>query len=134
MTPTSALRGRDAELAVIGERLAGARAGTRSTIFIEGPSGFGKTRLLAEAAAIAGRVGVQVGTGAVDARDRLVPMGVLIRALFDGSPPLLNRGALRDPHTLPEPRRYWLLQDLEALLERAAACERVGVVAREPDL
>jgi DNA-binding CsgD family transcriptional regulator/tetratricopeptide (TPR) repeat protein len=113
------LRGRDAELAVVGERLTRARAGGGATIFIEGPSGFGKTRLLTEAADMARRLGVQVGTAAVDVRDRLVPMGVLIEALFDGSPPLLDRGALRDLPMLAE-QRYWLLEELEALLERAA--------------
>ena len=40
-------------------------------------------------------------------------------ALFDGSRPLLERSALAELRSLPE-RRYWLLQDLEMLLERAA--------------
>ena len=40
-------------------------------------------------------------------------------ALFDGSRPLLERSGLAELRSLPE-RRYWLLQDLEMLLERAA--------------
>ena len=40
-------------------------------------------------------------------------------ALFDGSRPLLERSGLAELRSLPE-QRYWLLQDLEMLLERAA--------------
>ena len=40
-------------------------------------------------------------------------------ALFDGVEPLLEREALQALHALPE-QRYWLLQDVQALLERAA--------------
>ena len=40
-------------------------------------------------------------------------------ALFDGAQPLLERSALRELHSLPE-QRYWLLQDLQAMLERSA--------------
>jgi len=42
----------------------------------------------------------------------------MIAALFEGDEPLLDRDALRDLHALPQ-QRYWLLQDLQALLERA---------------
>jgi hypothetical protein len=42
-----------------------------------------------------------------------------MEALFDGREPILERAALRTEHTPPE-RRYWLLQDLETLLEKAA--------------
>jgi hypothetical protein len=42
-----------------------------------------------------------------------------MEALFGGDAPLLDRSALRDLHSLPE-QRYWLLQDLQALLEHRA--------------
>jgi hypothetical protein len=41
-----------------------------------------------------------------------------MEALFDDREPILERAALRTEHTPPE-RRYWLLQDLETLLEKA---------------
>src|SRR6202007_1179409 len=42
-----------------------------------------------------------------------------MEALFDGPGPILQRDALSDSHASPE-QRYWLIQDIEALLERAA--------------
>ncbi len=42
-----------------------------------------------------------------------------MEALFDGPSPILERTGLGDAHASPE-QRYWLLQDLEALLEGAA--------------
>jgi hypothetical protein len=53
------LRGRDGELAVIGERLADARDGRGTVLFVQGRAGYGKTRLLAEAAAMAGQTHVE---------------------------------------------------------------------------
>ena len=44
--PSLPIRGRDAQLAVIDERLEQARDGIGSVVVIEGGSGLGKTRLL----------------------------------------------------------------------------------------
>jgi DNA-binding CsgD family transcriptional regulator/tetratricopeptide (TPR) repeat protein len=43
----------------------------------------------------------------------------LLRALFDGPEPLLDRAGLSSVHSALE-QRYWRLQDLQCLLERAA--------------
>jgi hypothetical protein len=48
-----------------------------------------------------------------------VPLSALFAALFDGPEPLLDRRALRHLHSLPE-QRYWMLEELAALLEQAA--------------
>ena len=61
----------------------------------------------------------RVGSCAADPGDRMVEMSTLMAALFDGPEPILDRVALPDSHSLPE-QRYWLLQDLQELLERAA--------------
>ena len=61
----SPLRGRDRELALIGERLDGAVQGRASIVVVEGGPGIGKTRLLAEAAAMAWDRGLPVGSGVV---------------------------------------------------------------------
>lgn len=111
---------------MIGERLAGVRQGRGAVLFVQGQAGFGKTRLLAEAAAMASRAGVRAGFGAVQASDQVVPMGGLIAALFDGREPLVDPGALRSLHFLPE-QRYWLLEELESLLEEAALASPVLV-------
>jgi DNA-binding CsgD family transcriptional regulator len=79
----------------------------------------GKSRLLGEVGTMARRLSIRVGSGAADLGDSVVQMSVLMEALFDGPSPILERAALRDAHTSPE-QRYWLLQDLEAMLERAA--------------
>ncbi len=79
----------------------------------------GKTRLLGEVAAMARRLSIRFGGGVADPGDTVVQMSVLMEALFEGPSPILERSALGDAHASPE-QRYWLLQDLEALLEGAA--------------
>jgi DNA-binding CsgD family transcriptional regulator len=113
------LRGRDSELAVLAAHLDQLRAGVGTVALIEGGAGMGKSRLLKEAATIARRMEIRVGSGVADPDDSVVQLSALMETLFGGPSPLLDRGDLRDDHTSPE-QRYWLLQDLEALLERAA--------------
>jgi len=79
----------------------------------------GKSRLLAEVAAMARRLSIRVGVGVADPGDSVVQLFTLMEALFAGPSPILRRAGLRDAHTSLE-QRYWLLEDLEALLERAA--------------
>jgi DNA-binding CsgD family transcriptional regulator len=79
----------------------------------------GKSRLLQETAEMAHRLSIGVGSGTADPSDTMVQLSALMRALFEGQTPILNRSALGDAHASPE-QRYWLLQDLEALLESAA--------------
>lgn len=86
---------------------------------VEGGAGMGKSRLLAEVAAMARRLSIRVGVGVADPGDSVVQLSVLMEALFAGPSPILSRAGLRDAHTSLE-QRYWLLQDLEVLLERAA--------------
>jgi hypothetical protein len=95
------------------------RSGVGAVVLVEGEPGIGKTRLLAEAARVARRLGFRVGIGAADPGAGVVELAPLMTALFDGSNPLLERSALRAPRSLPE-ERYWLLQDLQAMLERSA--------------
>jgi DNA-binding CsgD family transcriptional regulator len=86
---------------------------------VAGGAGMGKSRLLAEVAAMARRLPIRVGVGVADPGDSMVQLSALMEALFAGPSPILRRAGLRDAHTSLE-QRYWLLQDLEALLERAA--------------
>lgn len=50
---------------------------------------------------MAQRLGVRVGYGAVDAKDRQVPLGALLAALFEGPEPLAEAGARRALPYLP---------------------------------
>ena len=79
----------------------------------------GKSRLLAEVAAIARGLDVRVGSSAADPGETVVELAALLAALFDGSDALLDPGGLTPLHAQPE-QRFWLLRDLQQLLERAA--------------
>jgi DNA-binding CsgD family transcriptional regulator len=119
-TTTTALHGRDPESTVLREALSSLRSGTGVVVVIEGSAGIGKSRLLAEAVRLAGRVSARVGFGEADPSEAVVELAPLLRALFDGAAPLLERSALPAARGGPE-QRYWLVQDLESLLEGAAA-------------
>jgi DNA-binding CsgD family transcriptional regulator len=95
------------------------RSGAGAVILVEGEPGMGKTRLLEEATRVARRLAFRVGGGAAEPGAEVVELAPLMTALFDGSRPLLQRSGLRELRSLPE-ERYWLLQDLQAMLERAA--------------
>jgi DNA-binding CsgD family transcriptional regulator/tetratricopeptide (TPR) repeat protein len=111
----SLLRGRDPELALISERISGALSGRGAVVVVEGRAGLGKTRLLAEAAEIAETVGLTVGSGVVAPMDQAVPMGALVAAVS----PLVDPAARSALPYLRE-QRYWLLEELEGLLEKLA--------------
>lgn len=119
-TTTTALHGREAELTALREALGSLRSGTGVVVVIEGSPGIGKSRLLAEAVRMAGGLSARVGLGEADPSEAVVELAPLLRALFDGAAPLLDRSALSAARSGPE-QRYWLVQDLECLLEGAAA-------------
>ena len=104
---------------MIGDCCARLRDGAGAVVVIEGPAGMGKSRLLDEAARLARRMSVRVGAGGAEPSDGVVEMAPVLAALFDGEDPLLDRSAVPDLHALPE-QRYWLLRELETLLEQAA--------------
>jgi DNA-binding CsgD family transcriptional regulator/tetratricopeptide (TPR) repeat protein len=113
------IRGRDAELGVVGELLDRVRSGSGAVLLVEGAAGMGKSRLIVEGVRMAHRLGFPVGIGAAEPSESVAELAPLLRALFDGSEPLLNRAGLGSLHAAPE-QRYWRLQDLQSLLERAA--------------
>ncbi len=113
------LRGRDAPLTVLGDTLDRVRAGDAGAIIlVEGAAGMGKTRLLDEAARMALRMDFAVGRGASEPGEG-IELAALMDALFHGDPPPLEPGALGELPAVPE-QRYWLLQELQALIEQAA--------------
>jgi DNA-binding CsgD family transcriptional regulator len=112
------LRGRDAPLTELGVTLDRVRGGAGAVVLVEGAPGIGKSRLLEEATRMARRMGFAVGRGGAEPGDG-VDLAPLMDALFEGDPPPLEPGALHGLPTVPE-QRYWLLQELQSLLERAA--------------
>jgi predicted ATPase len=113
------IRGRDAELAVLGDQLGRVRSGSGRVLLIEGAAGMGKSRLIAEGVKMARRLSFPIGVSAAEPSESVAELAPLLRALFDGSEPLLDRAGLSTLHAAAE-QRYWRLQDLQSLLERAA--------------
>src|SRR5260221_9452165 len=113
------LEGGDAELALVGSELDRISDGAEAVVVIEGAAGMGKSRLLAEVAGIARSLGIRVGGSAADPSETMVELAALLAALFDGTEPLLDPAALTTLHARAE-QRFWLLRDLQQLLERAA--------------
>jgi predicted ATPase len=113
------LRGRGGELTGIGARLDEVRSGVGSVILVEGRAGLGKTRLLDACASMAAERSFRVGRGVTEPHRQVVQLDALFDALFDGDNPLVARGTLSDHHASPE-QRFWLLQDIQALIEEAA--------------
>jgi DNA-binding CsgD family transcriptional regulator len=113
------IRGRDAALDGLSELLARVRSGSGAVLVIEGAAGMGKSRLIAEGVRMAQRLALPVGIGTAEPSESVAELAPLLRALFDGPEPLLDRGGLSSLHAALE-QRYWRLQDLQSLLERAA--------------
>src|SRR5580700_5574426 len=115
----SPIRGRDEQLQIITGFLERVRAGAGGVAIIEGAAGLGKTRLLAAARSTAAALSFRTGLGAAEPGHSSVELGVLMEALFGGTESLVERNALgsRDG-SREEP--FWLLQDVQTLMERAA--------------
>ncbi|MFI6057758.1 AAA family ATPase [Streptomyces sp. NPDC051286] len=113
------LRGRDAELAFIEERLDALGRGEGGILRVEGPAGIGRSRILAEAAAAARRRGTRVFEGAADPDEQFVPLGPLLEGVLSGEEPLPGAQLLRDLAATPG-QRFWLLQELGDRLREAA--------------
>jgi predicted ATPase len=77
-----ALLDRERELAEIGGLLEAARAGSGGLAVVEGPAGIGKTRLVQEAARVAGVVGCEVLRARGSKFEAEIPFGVA-RQLFE---------------------------------------------------
>ena len=60
-TPLQTVRGRDAELTVLGQHLDRVLSGIGSVVLVEGGAGLGKSRLLGEVAEMARRLSIRVG-------------------------------------------------------------------------
>jgi DNA-binding CsgD family transcriptional regulator len=113
------LRGRSGELVQLNGLLTEMRRGTGATWLIEGAPGLGKSRLIGEAMSAARTAGFSVGHCVAQPDDSAVHLAVLMGALFEGAAPVLDRSGLPESHLSPD-RQYWLVDDLQLLLEQAA--------------
>ncbi len=90
-------RGRESEVAALGDILDRMASGCRTVAILEGEAGIGKTRLLAEALAAARMRNVQVYAARAEELERSRPFGVLTDALgCSRSSPDPRRAALAE--------------------------------------
>src|SRR3984893_2783631 len=99
--PVREFHGRDAELAVVRGELERLSTGAETVVVVGGAAGRGKSRLLAEVAAIARSLGIRVGRSAADPSETMVELAALLAALFDGTEPLVDPGELTSLHARP---------------------------------
>lgn len=117
--PGFPLRGRETEIETIRNILDGTRTGVGRVVLLEGRAGVGKTRLLNACMSMAADMSFRVGRGTAEPGCGVLGLEVFLNALFDGQAPLLAGTSLRDLRSSPE-QRFWLLQDLQSLIEEAA--------------
>jgi DNA-binding CsgD family transcriptional regulator len=86
---------RDAEVGALAQALHDARGGTGRLLVVEGPAGIGKSRLLAEARTMAGRLGMTVLTARGVDLERDSPFGV-VTGLFAATAGAAGPGSERD--------------------------------------
>jgi hypothetical protein len=97
---------REAELAALLQALTAARSGDGGLVLIEGPAGIGKSRLLAEARAIAGALGMAALTARGIDLERDAPFGVaadLFAATLAAAPPAARERLLSGQAALAAP-------------------------------
>ncbi|MFH9085418.1 helix-turn-helix transcriptional regulator [Streptomyces sp. NPDC017673] len=112
-------RGREAEMRVLRTRFRELLRGRGGVVCVEGASGSGKTRFLAEARDAALRQGIQVFQAGADPDGQFVPLGSLLGGALTDGRRLFDAEGLRALAAAPE-QRFWLLQGLQDALERAA--------------
>ncbi len=122
---TTPIRGREQELKVVRD-LAGNLARRRGgVVVVEGPPGIGKTRLLEEFSARAGR-GVRTLSGQGFEYQQTVPFAPLFTATLRADPPIGQASALRRLHAAD--LRYLVVQELQAAIGAAAARQPIQIV------
>lgn len=121
------LRGRAAERAEIAAAIHGLAAGVGDVIVVRGPSGIGKSRLLQDAIAQAADAEARLAVARTDRDAHLIPLAPVMDAFGTGPRPIFD--ARRSGAVAADPEsRYWLLQQLQEDLERAASATGVVVV------
>ena len=108
----SPLVGREVELTSMRQALAEAWTGRGRVVAVGGEAGIGKTRLLAELAAEAGRRGGAMLLGRAYESEQILPFGPWVSALRDA-------GVLTDPHVLADLESVWRTELARLLPELA---------------
>jgi DNA-binding CsgD family transcriptional regulator/tetratricopeptide (TPR) repeat protein len=118
------LCGRVPEQAVLADLIAGTGDGAAGVALIDGPAGIGKSLLVQHAARLAAENGFTIAAARSDELDQVTPLGPLIAALRASDPPIIGRDDRLGVPGLAD-QRLWLLDQLQAALESAAAARPV---------
>src|SRR5246500_3340198 len=117
---TPPIRGRAAELKLIGALVTAVAQGRGGVLVIEGPPGIGKSRLLTEVLALADKCGVRTLFGEAFEYQQTVPFFSLFMATLNADPPVGDAEALRQLGGSAD-LRYWVVHDLAEAIHAAAA-------------
>ncbi|MEV4079839.1 helix-turn-helix transcriptional regulator [Nonomuraea fuscirosea] len=117
--PVPPLRGREAEIDVLRDRLDAVRDGRGATILITGLAGMGKTVLIEAAGHLARERAISVFHGVCDVAGQVIPLAPLLQALVYAPGAPVDPPVLRELSRSPD-QRFWLLRELQEALERAA--------------
>ena len=127
---TPPIRGRAAELKVIGGLVAALAQRRGGVLVIEGPPGIGKSRLLAEVMALADKAGVRTLFGEAFEYQQTVPFFSLFTATLRADPPVGDAEALRRLGGSVD-LRYWVVHDLADAIFAAAAQAPLAIVLED---
>src|ERR1700742_3748943 len=127
---TPPIRGRAAELKVIGASVTALRQGRGGVLVIEGPPGIGKSRLLTELMALADMGGVRTLFGEAFEYQQTVPFFALFMATLGADPPVGDADALRRLGSSAD-LRYWVVHDLADAIGAAAAQTPLAIVLED---
>lgn len=118
--PTLPIRGRTAELTVIGSLVAALGQGHGGALVVEGPPGIGKSRLMTESRGIAEKAGVRTLLGQAFEYQQSVPFFSLFTATLHADPPVEDAEALRRLGSSAD-LHYWVVHDLQSAIRATAA-------------
>ncbi|MGV9803426.1 ATP-binding protein, partial [Mycobacterium sp. NPDC003449] len=124
------IRGRTAELTVIGASITAVTQGRGGVLVIEGPPGIGKSRLVTEALDRAEKAGVRALFGEAFEYQQTVPFFSLFMATLRADPPVGDAEALRRLGTSAD-LRYWVVHDLQAAIHAAASRTPVAILLED---
>ncbi|MGY4648438.1 helix-turn-helix transcriptional regulator [Mycobacterium sp. URHB0021] len=114
------IRGRAAELEVIGALVAKLAQGQGGVLVVEGPPGIGKSRLMTESRILAEKAGIRTLFGQAYEYQQTVPFFSLFTATLHADPPVGDEEALRGLGSSAD-LRYWVVHDLHRAIRAAAA-------------
>lgn len=129
-TALTPIRGRSAELKIVGELIADTAAGGGGVLVIEGPPGIGKSRLLTEVITRAEQAGMRYLFGEAFEYQQAVPFFPLFMATLGADPPVGDAEGLRRLGGSAD-LRYWVVHDLQAAIHQAAAQTPLAIVLED---